>query len=43
MLTIDMKGSNLNPKAFKPVSGPAAYSLNRQKRVETLTNVTYEN
>jgi len=28
MLTIDMKGSNLNPKAFWPVTGPAAYSLN---------------
>lgn len=43
MLTIDMKGSELNPRQFRPVSGPAAYSLNRGKRVEQLTKVTHEN
>lgn len=43
MLTIDMKGSELNPQAFKQAVGPAAYSLNRGKRVEMLTNVTQEN
>ena len=37
MLTIDMKGSELNPRQFRPIAGPAAYSLNRGKRVETLT------
>ena len=43
MLTIDMKGSKLNPQQFKQVAGPAAYSLNRSKWVEQLTNVTSEN
>ncbi len=43
MLTIDMKGSELNPRAFKPIQGPGAYSLNRGKRIEQLTKVTSEN